>query len=128
MMVTGSNRRIFNIDSHAGIAITGFPADGRQIVNRAREEAQNYRDSYGSKIVPSILSNRLALYVHYFTTYGSLRPFGSSALIAAYDEDVQNHELYLVEPSGLCFRYFGCAAGKGAQVIKLFYSFIKYKG
>jgi 20S proteasome subunit alpha 7 len=118
MLVAGSNRRVFGLDSHAGIAVTGLSADGRQLVNRAREEAQSYADSYGSKVVPSILANRLALYMHYFTLHSSLRPFGSTALIAAYDEDLKTPELYMMEPSGVCFRYFGCAAGKGAQAAK----------
>ena len=118
MLLPGSNRRIFGADSHIGIAVTGNSADGRQIVNRAREEAINYKDTYGSKIVPSILANRVALYFHYFTTHGSLRPFGTSALIAAYDEDLKIPELYMVEPSGMCLRYFGCAAGKGAQAAR----------
>eukprot|EP01035_Chromulina_nebulosa_P020283 gene20283-26330_t len=118
MLVAGSNRRIFGVDSHAGIAITGYTADGRQLVHRAREEAKSYRESYGHKIVPSILSKRMSLYTHYFTTHGSLRPFGASALIAAYDEDLKTPELYLIEPSGLGFKYFGCTAGKGAQSAK----------
>jgi len=118
MLKPGSNRRVFGVDTHATIALTGFVADGRQIVNRAREEASNYSTTYGHKIVPSILSNRLGLYVHYFTTHGSLRPFGASTLLAAYDEDTEQAELYMVEPSGLTFRYFGCAAGKGANAAK----------
>lgn len=118
MLVAGSNRRIFGVDSHAGIAITGFTADGRQLVHRAREEAQNYRETYGHRIVPSILANRIALFVHFYTTHGSLRPFGSTGLIAAYDEAEKKASLYMVEPSGVCFKHFGCAAGKGAQAAK----------
>jgi 20S proteasome subunit alpha 7 len=118
MLVSGSNRRIFGVDSHVGIAITGNSADGRQIVNRAREEAVSYNETYGSKVVPSVLSNRVALYMHYFTTHGSLRPFGAAALIAAFDEDLNVPELYMAEPSGLCLRYFGCAAGKGASAAR----------
>lgn len=118
MLVAGSNRRAFGVDSHAGMVVTGLSADGRQLVNRAREEAQNYKDSYGSKIVPSILVNRLSMYVHYFTLHSSLRPFGSVALFAVYDEDLKVPELYMVEPSGNAFRYHGCAAGKGAQAAK----------
>jgi 20S proteasome subunit alpha 7 len=118
MLVAGSNRRAFGIDSHAGLVVTGLNADGRQLVNRAREEAQSYRDSYGSRIIPSILVNRLSMYVHYFTLHSSLRPFGSAALVAAYDEDARAPELYMIEPSGNAFRYYGCAAGKGAQAAK----------
>lgn len=118
MLVAGSNRRMFGVTPRAGIAVTGFVADGRQVVNRARDEARSYKDIYGHDIVPSVLSNRLANYVHYFTTHGALRPFGCASMIAAFDEDVKSHELYMVEPSGLCFRYFGCAAGKGANAAK----------
>jgi 20S proteasome subunit alpha 7 len=118
MLVAGSNRRVFGIDSHAGIAVTGYAADGRPLINRAREEAQSYKETYGHKIVPSVLSNRLSLYMHYFTMYGSLRPFGSTALIAAYDEDVKTAELYMLEPSGAAYRFLACAAGKGQNAAK----------
>ena len=118
MLVAGSNRRVFGVDSHAGIAITGVPPDGRQVVNRAREEASNYSETYGHKIVPSVLSNRIAQFVHYYTTHGALRPFGCASIVAAYDEDMKTPELYMIDPSGLCYKYYGCAAGKGAQAAK----------
>jgi 20S proteasome subunit alpha 7 len=118
MLVEGSNRRVFGIDAHAGMAVTGYAADGRQIVNRAREEAQSYRDTYGHRVVPSVLSNRLSLYMHYFTIYGSLRPFGASAILAAYDEDTKTPELYMLDPSGATYRFHGCAAGKGTNAAK----------
>lgn len=115
MLVEGSNRGIFGVDAHVGVAVTGYAADGRQIVNRAREEAQSYRDTYGHRIIPSILNNRLALFMHYFTLYGSLRPFGASALLSTFDEDTNSPELYMIEPSGAAFRFHGCSAGKGAN-------------
>lgn len=118
MLVPGSNRSVFGIDKHAGVVVTGYAADGRQIVNRAREEAQSYKDTYGHLVVPSVLANRLALYVHYFTIYSSLRPFGSTAIVAAYDNDIEEAQLYMVEPSGSTLRFFGCAAGKGANAAK----------
>ena len=118
MLVAGSNRRIFGIDAHAGICVTGNAADGRQIVHRARDEAKSYLETYGHPIVPTVLANRLALYVHYFTCHGSVRPFGSTALVSGYDEDTKKWELYMIEPSGVCFKYFGCAAGKGANAAK----------
>mmetsp|Transcript_37132 Transcript_37132/g.27445 ORF Transcript_37132/g.27445 Transcript_37132/m.27445 type:complete len:287 (+) Transcript_37132:52-912(+) len=118
MLVPGSNRCVFGIDKGTGMVVTGYAADGRQLVNRARVEAENYADTYGHRIIPSVLANRLSLYVHYFTIYGSLRPFGSSALVASYDGDLKEPQLYMVEPSGACLRFFGCAAGKGANAAK----------
>lgn len=118
MLVAGSNRRSFGIDAHIGAMTTGFTADSRQLVNRAREEGRSYKESYGVEVVPNVLANRLGMYVHYYTTHGALRPFGSAMLIAGYDADLKTHELYMVEPSGLTYRYFGCAAGKGANAAK----------
>lgn len=42
------------------------------------------------------------------------RPFGTSMLLAAYDKN--GPQLYGIEPSGTCVRYFGTAVGKGRQV------------
>eukprot|EP00983_Pelagomonas_calceolata_P066707 1149167-Pelagomonas_calceolata.AAC.2 len=43
LLVEGSNRRIFNVDRHAGMAVGGLAPDGRVIVNRAMDEASNYK-------------------------------------------------------------------------------------
>ncbi|CAM9975454.1 unnamed protein product [Phaeothamnion confervicola] len=118
MLVPGSNRRVHGVDAHAGFATTGNIADARQIVQRARDECFSHRDNYGSRIPPRLLADRISQYVHYFTLHGALRPFGAATLLAAYDEDEKHAELYMVEPSGVCYRYFGCAIGKGKQGAK----------
>jgi len=110
-----TGRRIHTVDEHAGVAITGFVSDGRQIVNRAREEASSYDTTYGTKIPPQTLASRLSTYVHYFTLHGALRPFGASTLVAAYDPATKHHSLHMVEPSGVSYEYFGAAAGRGRQ-------------
>ncbi|KAJ1463002.1 nucleophile aminohydrolase [Pelagophyceae sp. CCMP2097] len=118
MLVHSANRRVSTIDEHAGIAIAGLGSDGRQIVERAREECASYLDIYGSLVPPAVVANRIADYVHYFTIHGALRPFGAAAVLAAYDAETKQHELYTIEPSGVCLRYFGCALGKGRQSAK----------
>lgn len=118
MLLPSSSRRIHTIDTHSGMAITGLVSDGRQIVNRAREEAANYLETYGSKSPPSVLAERISSYMHYFTLHGGLRPFGTTALIASYDPDTKDHALIMLEPSGSSYHYFGCAAGKGRQPAK----------
>ena len=67
---------------------------------------------------PHTPADRLAAYVHYFTLHGSLRPFGATGLLASYDPETKEHSLHMVEPSGVSFQYFGCAAGKGRQPAK----------
>lgn len=115
LVAATTGRRIHTVDEHAGVAMTGFVSDGRQIVNRAREEASSYEETYGTKIPPQTLSARLSTYVHYFTLHGALRPFGCSTLVAAYDPATKKHSLHMVEPSGVSYEYFGAAAGRGRQ-------------
>jgi 20S proteasome subunit alpha 7 len=110
-----TGRRIHTVDEHAGVAITGFVSDGRQIVGRARDEASNYFETYGTKISPEVLANRISAYVHYFTLHGALRPFGATTLVAAYNPATKEHSLHMVEPSGVSYEYYGCAAGRGRQ-------------
>jgi len=115
MLLPNSNRRIHTIDTHSGIAMTGFVSDGRQMINRGREECSSYEETYGTKIPTKVLGDRLASYVHYFTLHGSLRPFGTAALIASYDPETKDHALQMIEPSGVSYQYYACAAGKGRQ-------------
>jgi hypothetical protein len=44
------------------------------------------------------------------------RPFGSATILGGYDRD--GPQLYMIEPSGVAYRYFGAAIGKGRQAAK----------
>lgn len=118
MLLETSNRRIFTVDEHIGVAVAGFMADGRLLATYARDEANDYKAEYGEAISPEQLAGRIAANVHYYTTLGYLRPFGTSILISGYNTDEQKVELYQVDPTGVCKRYFGSAIGKGHQSAK----------
>lgn len=51
------------------------------------------------------------------TVYASFRPYGTSIILASYDH-LKGFGLYMVEPSGACFEYFGCASGRGKQLAR----------
>ena len=74
MLVEGSSRRIMTVDEHVGIAISGLLADGRQLVNRARDEAAAYKEFYGEPIPGKVLAERLAGFVHAYTCFGRCGP------------------------------------------------------
>jgi len=118
MLVRGStaNRRIFNVDLHAGMAVTGLAADARQIVNRGRSEASSYRSFYGSEIPADTLCNRISGFVHAYTLYWYLRPYGASVLLGVYDKD--GPALYMIDPSGVSYKYFATAIGKHLRSAK----------
>ncbi|KAL0282023.1 UNVERIFIED_CONTAM: Proteasome subunit alpha type-3 [Sesamum angustifolium] len=116
MMLPGSNRRIHAVHRHSGMAVAGLAADGRQIVARAKSEATNYESVYGEPIPVKELAARVASYVHLCTLYWWLRPFGCGVILGGYDRD--GPQLYMIEPSGISYRYFGAAIGKGRQAAK----------
>lgn len=92
MMLPGSNRRIFTVAKHVGMAVPGKLPDGRQMVSRAQQEAENYKRFYGTTIPTKVLSDRLANYCHAFSLYWHLRPLGSAALTASYDDQGTSRE------------------------------------
>ncbi|RVW15789.1 Proteasome subunit alpha type-3 [Vitis vinifera] len=71
---------------------------------------------YGEAIPVKELAERVASYVHLCTLYWWLRPFGCGVILGGYDRD--GPQLYMVEPSGVSYRYFGAAIGKGRQAAK----------
>eukprot|EP00918_Siedleckia_nematoides_P069574 GHVU01151714.1.p1 GENE.GHVU01151714.1~~GHVU01151714.1.p1 ORF type:complete len:252 (+),score=34.93 GHVU01151714.1:246-1001(+) len=119
LLVKGTSRRVFAVDKHATIAVAGFVADARQIVERAREEARNYRRTFAEAIPGRVLADRLGLLLHAYTLYWSVRPFGASVLLAVHDQENGGEpELYAIDPSGSCYKYFAMAIGKGRQTAK----------
>jgi len=112
-----SNTRLFTIDNHIGLAFSGLNADGRAVVQIAREEAQTYRQQYDRPIPLKTLNERLSSYLHAYTLYSAVRPFGVSVVIADWSEE-NGAEMYMIDPSGLSLGYLGCAVGKAKQSAK----------
>lgn len=116
-ITSGSNKTISTVAPHIGIAICGHLPDGRNLVSRAKSEAQSYLKNYGVEITGRILADRIAQYVQAHTLYWSMRPFGAVVMISSWDTDRLPH-LYMVEANGNCFEYFACSHGKGRQFVK----------
>jgi len=116
MLVEESNRRTYALDRHIGMATSGLTADARQIVNRARQESKNYKSFYQDEIPVKVLAGRTSQFIQMYTLYAHMRPFGVSTILAGVDKF--GPQLYLIDPSGVSWGYFGCAAGKGKQAAK----------
>uniref|UniRef100_A0A8C7LEI4 Proteasome subunit alpha type n=1 Tax=Oncorhynchus kisutch TaxID=8019 RepID=A0A8C7LEI4_ONCKI len=94
----GSNKRIFNVDRHVGMLVLQYSA-----LNHCATREH--------------LSERVAMYVHAYTLYSAVRPFGCSFILGSYDQD-DGPQLYMVDPSGISYGYWGCAIGKAKQAAK----------
>jgi 20S proteasome subunit alpha 7 len=118
MLVSGTNKKTFPITRNTGVASSGLVADARQIVLRGRAEAQNYKNAYAEDMPPNLLAERLGMFMHMYTLYGSVRPFGCSVLLGHVDPTTKEPSLFSLEPSGLVFKYQGNAIGKHRQAAK----------
>ncbi|XP_026330789.1 proteasome subunit alpha type-3 [Hyposmocoma kahamanoa] len=113
----GANKRIFHVDEHVGMAVAGLISDARQIVETARTEASNYRSQYGVQVPLKYLNERVSMYMHAYTLYSAVRPYGCSVVMGTWS-DYEGPQMTLVDPSGVSFSYFGCAVGKAKQAAK----------
>ncbi|EGD80499.1 proteasome subunit alpha type [Salpingoeca rosetta] len=109
-----TTRRVATIDRHIGLAYCGFVTDGRSVANEARSYATRFRDLYGHPMPVSKLNDELSGYFHMLTLYGAARPCGCSVLLGAYDA-AKGPQMYMIEPSGVSWGYYGCALGKNKQ-------------
>ncbi len=116
MLEDDVSRSIFSADRHVGVASAGLMADARQLLYRARDESQNYRNVYGTPVPGHVLADRMSSFMHMHTLYGNARPFGVSILLATYDSE--GPKLHMVEPSGESWGYWATAVGQGAQAAK----------
>ena len=117
--------------------------DGRHFIDRARDEARAWRDTFKTPIPTADLASRMGGYMQAYTLYQSVRPFGITAIIGGFDSTAEapvdgevgagpscgaggkvtgktygGPFLYMVEPSGLYWGYYGAATGKGRQAAK----------
>ena len=79
----------------------GLWADAQHIATRARSTASQYKDTYKTDVPGKMLTDQLAQYMEAYTLYGSVRPFGTSVLIASMDKS--GPCLYSIEPSGVYY-------------------------
>ena len=84
---------------------------------RGREEAKQYHDQFGIKVPGQVLAERLANVAQMNTVYRHKRPFGSSVILATHDI-MKGPALWMIEPSGSVFQYYGCASGRGRQLAR----------
>ncbi|CAD6504534.1 BgTH12-00043 [Blumeria graminis f. sp. triticale] len=143
LLKMGANRRIATVDKHMGVVSSGLLPDGRHFESRARDEAYHWRKVYKSPITTADLASRMGQYLQTYTLYSSVRPFGITAIVAGWDSELEipidgevgsgpssgpggkvegvkygGPKLYMIEPSGMYWGYYGAATGKGRQTAK----------
>lgn len=103
--------KIFQVDKHIGVAISGLHADSRQLVDYARVQAQSYRLTYDQPVLLRMLSKEIADHKQMYTQYGGIRPYGCALFFIGMDG--QGPQIYTTSPSGIYRSYKAYALGNG---------------
>jgi len=119
LTVPSSIEKIFMIDEHIAVAVSGLVADARKLVTDARLMAQRHRLLYNEPITPFSLTSQICEEKQIYTQWGGARPFGISLLITG----VVNNEwqLFETDPSGAFTQCYAAAIGmKKKEVEEIF--------
>ena len=73
-----------------------------------------------------ILTERMSLQFHQNTLFAGARPWGTSMIFATWD-NMKGAQLWMIEPSGKMYQYFGCASGRGKQLCRTEIERIKFR-
>lgn len=111
-------RKVFKIDDHMGIAISGLTADGRILCRYMRNECLNHRYVYESPMPLGRLVRQVADKAQMGTHYSHKRPYGVGLIVAGVDESGP-HVFYNC-PSGNYYDYKAFAMGARSQAAKTY--------
>jgi len=108
--------KIFEIDEHAGAAISGLSSDARILVDRARIEAQSNRLMYDEPMGIETLSKRAGDLMQLYTQHAGVRPFGVTIIFGGVDK--LGPQILQADPSGACWKYKAVAIGVGSDTVR----------
>jgi 20S proteasome subunit alpha 6 len=106
-------KKIFDIDQHIGVAISGMTADARLLVRWMRNETVNHKFVFDSPLLTSRLVTKLADKSQTHTQQAGRRPYGVGLLVAAYDQT--GAHIYETCPSGVMYDWRAQSIGNRCQ-------------
>ena len=108
--------KIFEIDNHVGVAVSGLSSDARILVDQARIHAQSNRLMYDEPIDVAILSKRIGNVEQVYTQHAGVRPFGVSLIFGGVDK--VGSKVFQTDPSGACWSYKAVSIGAGSDTVR----------
>jgi len=113
-----SVEKVYVIDTHIGASFAGLAADGRVLIDYARQVAMSYRFIYDEEIDVELLTRYVCDIKQLYTQHAGVRPFGVSLIFLGVDR--KGVRLFRTEINGYYFGYLALALGMGEQVATQF--------
>lgn len=118
LLEQSSIEKLHKVDEHIGIASAGQAADGRRLIDFAREQAQRNRAQYEEPIDVEGLTKRLSDQIHEYTQVGQGRPYGVSLIVGGVDNG--RPRLFETDPGGTPREWAALAIGRNRRDIQSF--------
>lgn len=110
--------KVFKIDEHLGIGVSGLTADGRVLCRFMRAECINHRFVYDTPLAVGRLCATVADRSQANTQRSWKRPYGVGLLVAG--ADATGPHLYQTCPSGNYYEYKAMAVGARSQASRTY--------
>ena len=120
LMDADSIDKIFQVDEHIGVAISGLHADSRALINYARVQAQSFRLTYDEPVRLNMLVKTIADMKQIYTQYGGIRPFGCALFFIGID--AAGTQIFTTSPSGIYRSFKAYALGSGEATAREYLS------
>uniref|UniRef100_A0A7S4PAC0 Proteasome subunit alpha type n=1 Tax=Guillardia theta TaxID=55529 RepID=A0A7S4PAC0_GUITH len=111
-------KKIFKVDEHMGIAISGLTADARSLCMYMRTECLQHKYVYESPVPVQRLVIDIADKCQGCTQSASARPYGVGLLVAGMDQT--GPHVYYNCPSGNYYEYKAMTIGARSQAAKTY--------
>ncbi|MFH4976872.1 hypothetical protein AB6A40_003581 [Gnathostoma spinigerum] len=106
-------KKIYELDVHAGVSIAGLLSDGRILARFLQTECSSWRWDYKEPVPIQVLNNRIQLKLQANTQYYGRRPFGVGLVIAGYDD--RGAHIVKTDPSAEVVETFASSIGARSQ-------------
>lgn len=106
--------KIFKIDSHISVVVSGLTSDANYLIEYIRKIGQQYRYDYNNEIPVEQLVETLCNLKQSYTQYGGMRPFGTSFIFVGCDKD-KGFQIYTSDPSGNLGAWKATAQGSNEE-------------
>lgn len=116
--LSGHLRKVYEIDNHIGVSITGLTSDARSLCRFMRSTCLDDKWAYDTPMAVKRLVGFVGEKLQRCTHYWGRRPYGVGLLVAGYDEE--GPHIYQVDPSA---NYYDCkcmALGARSQSAKTY--------
>ncbi len=118
LQTSNITQKIFQVDTHIGIAAAGYIPDARVQVDNARFFSQSNKMVYDEPVEVGTVAKHLADQSHQFTQYSGVRPYGVALIIAGIDQ--KGESVFVTDPSGTYVPYSAVAIGAGSEEVSDF--------